>query len=373
MPSSTTQSPKFIDTNLPQFPETTNPDFFKTGTRIYNALRILQQAISLFAYPVVFAGGDPTGVLDSTVGINNAVNKLASAGRGALFLSEGTYVITDVVSITKPGIKLVGAGATRTIIKQMTSAKEVIKISNAGLNCEISDITLTYNPAAVPAAGNTAVDCSGTGLRLVNVTALNINIGYNLLAEFAYIRACTVAVHNSIGCRINTQNVIVCDSAFSSTTRAGIAGIRLTTLAANLSITNNYCTGALQNYGIEVVVGNAAGYDISDNNVIGNALAGIIDGGLIGPAVGSRVVDNIGYNPVGVAPIVPGASPWTYQAGHTYETMYIDGVCMVDVTSGIGAFVPAFAAGPTATIHLGPNDRVKLTYGVLPICAISLH
>jgi hypothetical protein len=78
--------------------------------------------------------------------------------------------------------------------------------------------------------------------------------------------------------------------------------------------------------------------------------------------VGCSVRDNLGYNPQGPAAITVTASPFTYTAGYTPETVYIDGGTVSAIVKG---GVTLRTSTGTA-VQLAPNEAVVVTYSVLP-------
>lgn len=78
---------------------------------------------------------------------------------------------------------------------------------------------------------------------------------------------------------------------------------------------------------------------------------------------------NIGYNPVGISTITPGASPYTYTAGKTHETVYIYGGTVSDVS--VGSSTTA-AASPTV-VELPAGIAVVVTYAVAPTMKKYIH
>jgi hypothetical protein len=68
------------------------------------------------------------------------------------------------------------------------------------------------------------------------------------------------------------------------------------------------------------------------------------------------------FEPLGVAAISVGASPFTHTAGDTPEVIYIRGGTVSDVSKNS---ITIFAA-TNCTVHLGPGESVVVTYSVLP-------
>ncbi|MGC9445321.1 MAG: NosD domain-containing protein, partial [Candidatus Methanospirareceae archaeon] len=84
-----------------------------------------------------------------------------------------------------------------------------------------------------------------------------------------------------------------------------------------------------QKYGIDVLNANCNDNVILGNDVRSNLTAGIHDAG-----TGTIIRNNAGYNPVGIASISVGASPFTHTAGASPETVYVSGGTVTSITKG---------------------------------------
>jgi hypothetical protein len=139
--------------------------------------------------------------------------------------------------------------------------------------------------------------------------------------------------------------------AANGTTDFVITGHRAGTIAGR---------GANGDYGIRVTAHANDRYVISGCNVIGNTAGGILD---LGTGTNARVTDNLGYNGTETAAgVAVGASPWSYTAGHTPETMYFAGGTLSEIRVD-GALVQNTTA---ATIVLVPNQVMQVTYSSAP-------
>jgi len=115
-----------------------------------------------------------------------------------------------------------------------------------------------------------------------------------------------------------------------------------------------------------IVVGSGANeYLISSNTLFGNGTALTY---ATTPATG-RIVENIGYNPVGDNGIVVGASPFTYTAGPSPETVYING----GTVSGIKLAFFTVQSTTNQAITLHPGQPLTVTYSVAPSMIKSVH
>ena len=141
-------------------------------------------------------------------------------------------------------------------------------------------------------------------------------------------------------------------------------GVRAASGTSNFTITGMMCGNiagrGANNYGIVIDAAASDNYLIADNNVVGNTSAGIYDQGT---GTNAQVYQNLGYNGLGnVAGVTVGASPWSYTAAHTPESLYILGGTVSAIT--IDGNVIQNATG--ATVNLVPNETMQITYTVTP-------
>lgn len=216
-------------------------------------------------------------------------------------------------------------------------------------------------------AGLFAVDCwfsgsTGDGILLsapgsgatdgIDLTAcqmvLNAGSGINI-ASSAYINT-----------RINGG--IIAQNNVGITTVANVS--KLAVQNATIGPTNNFTAN-----GTAIVLGaNNSHIRIQDNDVSGNGATITGVSNLSGTA--NIIANNIGYNnPVTTAVIAVGVSPFTYTAGPSYETVYVNaGTVSLISVNGVGIL----QASP-ATIQLGPYENTTVTYTVLPSLTKVVH
>lgn len=158
------------------------------------------------------------------------------------------------------------------------------------------------------------------------------------------------------------KNIVITGSASAGNTNTGM---RFYGGASGVTITGNrvgpYAARGANGYGI-VIDGGSASADvlITGNNVIGNTTANISDS-----ASGSnvQVYNNNGYNgSTNLSAVTPGASPWTYTAGHTPEVHYL----RVGTVSNISQDGTQIFAATPATVNLAPNESYVVTYSGTP-------
>lgn len=142
------------------------------------------------------------------------------------------------------------------------------------------------------------------------------------------------------------------------------SGIRAATGTSYFTVTGhragNIAGRGPNNNGITIDAAASDYYVIDGCNVAGNTSAGISDSGT---GTNATVVNNLGYNGVAsVSGVSVGASPWSYTAGHTPETMYFAGGTL----SAINIDGQTVQNTTAATIQLLPNETMQVTYTAAP-------
>lgn len=86
---------------------------------------------------VLSYGADPTGVLDSTTAIQNAINALQPGG--ILWVNPGTYKISGTLTLTTYHIQITGASKQDCTFKTSSATADVLQMNS--WYCSISNIT----------------------------------------------------------------------------------------------------------------------------------------------------------------------------------------------------------------------------------------
>ena len=73
---------------------------------------------------------------------------------------------------------------------------------------------------------------------------------------------------------------------------------------------------------------------------------------------GITITNSPGYNPVGPAPLTPGASPWTYTAGASPETLVLFAGTIATAKIGTNTV----CATTPCDVPLNPNQSAVVTY-----------
>lgn len=177
--------------------------------------------------------------------------------------------------------------------------------------------------------------------------------------DFPHNGDCGLLVVNSGSAVV--KNWVVTGGGSGGNTNAGIraaGGTSYFTITGHAA--GNYSGRGNNNDGIVVDAAGSDFYFITGNNVQGNTTAGIVDAGT---GTSAQVTNNAGYNgSANVGAVSVGASPWSYTAGHTSETLYVTGGTVSSIAID-GTLVQATTG---STVPLVPNETMTITYSGLP-------
>jgi hypothetical protein len=114
---------------------------------------------------------------------------------------------------------------------------------------------------------------------------------------------------------------------------------------------------------------NSAGILVDGNTFVGNT------NNIFNQGNNNVILNNPGYNPVGPGGIAVGASPFTYTAGSSPETVYIFGGTVSQITfDKNGGGLSTIATGQTnCSLDLGPFEQIKITYSTTPNMNKMVH
>lgn len=119
-------------------------------------------------------------------------------------------------------------------------------------------------------------------------------------------------------------------------------------------------------WGIQILAGTSNNFLIANNTLTGNTSGTISDAST---GTNRKKIDNRGYNPIGTSGITVTASPFTYTAGDTPETIYINqGTVSLVTVQGVGVFQSS-----NVCVDLEPGAAVVVTYTVAPGMATTKH
>lgn len=209
------------------------------------------------------------------------------------------------------------------------------------------------------------------------------NVNHGILAtniNMTTISGCSVILNADSGIYVNNTsasgrnnlvNNIIMNNG-STGAASGDSGIVLTGSSANTAtlIRGNLCTDnqgtKTQRYGLILGSTNRANCIVEGNDFRDN-LTGTLT--VSGSSSTDVIRNNAGYNPQGPASITVTASPFTYTAGATPETVYIYGGTVSDVSKSSNTVATATGI----SVQLEPNEAVVVTYSVAPTMRKDRH
>lgn len=304
-----------------------------TSTKRFNSIRVTGGAYSFNGSGGIFfdtysgrhriAGASAN--LSGTVATGRQASPIAASALGSGITLSANNNDTNISSCVCQGNSHSGISAS-SALATITGNSCINNGANTGATTDLrSGIVLTAGKFTC--VGNT---CSNT-------------TGANSQSHGVYCSGILASTISSNNCNFNTVN-----------------GIYLGTVT-NVNVTGNSCAQNLVN-GIRFASGSAS--NISNNNLIGNTTNALLNEAA---STNSRTIGNLGYQPLPADSPAIGASPWTYTAGNTDETIYWRGGTVSAVTiDGITVQAASSGASIASTYQLGPNESMIMTYTVAP-------
>lgn len=145
--------------------------FIQSGTgavaqTVQGKLRESISVLGFFANGVSGVPVDPTGVIDSSLGIQTAINYVNSNGGGTVFVPAGTYLCNTPLRLMS-GVNLIGAGRESTTIKKDSTTTKAVTI--------VAGALVIYNNALLPSNLNACLILDGLNGRYVgNISDLTL-------------------------------------------------------------------------------------------------------------------------------------------------------------------------------------------------------
>lgn len=297
------------------------------------------------------------------ISYDNRVGFRASGNQKVIFSNCQAYTNTAF------GVVLDESGLAQTPNPKEIVVSNSIVAGNGGPGIVLNDVSNTALTFTI--TGNQIHDNSDIGIKILGGQRILIQGNHIYENDRDGIKLYT----NSVSALIN--NVLINGNFIYNNGQAGLAsandGVRLEQTTAGsfdgVMIRNNRIFDdqgvKKQRYGV-TISGTHTNTTIEGNDVRGN------NTGTINVATASTtcvVKNNTGHNPQGIASVTPGASPYTYTAGNTPETVYVTGgTVSTIVKSGTTLY-----ADTGHNIELEPNESVVVTYSVAPTMVKDRH
>lgn len=214
-------------------------------------------------YDIVADGGaDPTGVVDATTIINNAITAVGAAGGGVVYVPAGTFRINSLANPVTLSSNYVTLSGTGPVSSQLISDHPTANsITITGNNCRVEDLRIIAASPTQKTSGTGIYILSGaTGNSIWNCDLIFMWSGIRMSGQLARVDFCNIRetgrnAINGYGILIDTftdqyiTNVVMDNGngVGGVANSAGHAGIRITNLSSailqNLQII--HCTNNL--------------------------------------------------------------------------------------------------------------------------------
>lgn len=334
----------------------------QTGTTATNVSEVIADNVIIQTLVTTGAGGGtimPGGIGSNSIGGVISGNKITCKNNSNLYH---------------------GISIDSSTSGQVTGVETVIT-GNSVMGCE-KQINIDFNngpgPSTLPEkfviSGNRLVgsgasaDTTQDGI-YVKAYASNAFNGLSIAGNMISLNGrCGVLLSSGAGFKnVNISANMIFDNSSTNTTDVFKSGVCFNVGVTGLTMVGNtiYDDGtATQKYGIANNTGvTLSGALISANNLSGNTGSALNN---LGTIAGS-VTGNAGYNPVGASSVTPGASPWTYTAGITPETLHLYG----GTVSGVAKGGVTLATTSPTVVTLLPGESVVVTYTAAPTAVTS--
>ena len=348
-----------------------------------------------FNYPVSATGGSAAIVIVPSVG-----SATGSSMRNISINGAGNGVaLTNCTDFVMDSVFIYGFSTIGVLIQQSTN----VVITNSGFYGSTASVVTS------------AVDWSGSGGFRMEGNTINTVVNgllYNysqpgtagklVVNDNAFEAVLNTAIKLSRSGTGSVKSVVIDSNAFHSCS----TGLSIPTDATASWIQSLAVVGNAY-YGLGTTADIGFAIDSSDNaNIVGNAIASATTGAttiavMIGSsasnvvvqsnnlsgtfsnpsiAVGGgathlRVLDNLGFNPVGAAPLSPGASPWSYTSGVSPQTIYLSATTSINsVSYGGQAILPVpTSASASFAVQLDPNETIVISYSGALTANVMIH
>lgn len=285
-----------------------------------NTLNAQVSALGGLVYNVVAYGADPTGVADSTTAIQNTITD-AVANQGIVVFSNGTYKITDTLSITgtcyittdgaNNGVTIYqttvsksffnisasyvritdlkmdfqGASATNAMIYRTAPTSAVYLTGIAIQRCQFySSTSKSFTAISLPAVqASSILDCATTGSATTTVNFIALNCPQNVAISRNFCTSCasSVAISTTLSGG-NTANLVIDQNTISAVYADAISMDYCSNVFIDKNIFSNFRSTSTVYYAVKVLAGpgsRASYLSITGNLVDNNGSASSIKNG----------------------------------------------------------------------------------------------
>ena len=326
---------------------------------------------------IVFAGGSGIEISRSIIS-GCYIHDTYLDGLNLSYFIKGN-IGENIITNCNNGIYIYQSQKSILSLNQLDSNSRGIYLSNSSDNVISNNqtsyagsdgiyITASTNNLVL---GNESFSSSQNGIYIASSSIKNVIIGNRLDA-------------NNTGVSVDSSdnNVIEGNQANDNSYGIHIQSSSYPIIIGNQA-NNNSSDGIFlyyTNYGVVAnnqITGNTAygmAIDTNSNNniVVGNYMTGNGSSGVSyfdGVGTGTIIKNNYGYNPVGMSGISVGASPFTYTAGASPETVYITGGTVSDISKNSTTLF----SDTGHSVDLEPHGSVVVTYTDVPTMNTDIH
>jgi hypothetical protein len=287
----------------------------------------------------------------------------AGAVQGVILASNGVYGSSNAAQWN---------GVCADAATTQTNASVRTLIANNFVTGTLSGIVINYAGALPSGTGTASLLVQGNeiygagqyGVELLNNATTtghmdSVSINNNVIRGVGQCGIGLIASANIAATNIQINNNLVWNGGVGASTYKQAA------ICSNINVTGLDIKGnraydngtSTQKYFLGVNTGvTLAGVDIQGNNATGTVTSFLDNLGTIT----GQIINNKGYNPVGTSAVSVTASPFTYTAGLSPTTLYINTIGGVSTITKNGTGLPL----TVNTIAMAPNDTVIFTYTV---------
>jgi hypothetical protein len=206
----------------------------------------------------------------------------------------------------------------------------------------------------------------------------NTKAGIDIQLQGVVVSNCLITKNGWNGIIVEESYVSIINNWVKNNGQAVVAdigksGIRVSSGSADdVTIHGNTCfddqNSGTQLYGVVFDYPNTVtNCIVENNNLYNNATSAFDSDTMVGTGV--IIKNNFGYNPIGISSITVNASPFTYTAGTSPETVYISGgTVSAIVKGGVTLF-----ANTGHSVELEPHTAVVVTYSGTPTMSKDIH
>jgi pectate lyase-like protein len=340
------------------------------------------------------------GVYAMTINVNSTNNVASRVRDTAIVYSNAGILVQNSGAFVMDGCFIVGFSTTGA---ELASSVDVDLANNEiyGSTSSTTAVGVRWAGAGgFRAVGNTITECAAGGILYMYTStsqaAGGVLIGDNSISQVSLGPAVEIQ-RSSTG----TLAQILIDGNEMQDTQTGLSvpsdtgGIWVTAM----TVTGNAWQGIGTAADAGLNVDSTEYFNLAANTLrsatptttgitIGpSATGGIIQGNSFAGGFGSstisvsatataiRVLDNNGYNPVGSSTLSASASPWTYTAGPSPQTLYLSATTSINSVTYNGTHLLPVATSASApfTVGLGPNESVVISYSGAMTANVMTH